>query len=162
MGLLQRIVTTFVFSLLAAVPALAQTSQKASAEDAVRAADAAWLKAYQAKDVDKSVAFLDENASMLAPNTPIATGKAAISKLIAGELALQDSKIRWHPDKAGVAQSGELGYTSGFYDWSFKDKSGKVISDTGKYLTVWKKQADGKWKVLFDTYNSDNPPAFYP
>jgi ketosteroid isomerase-like protein len=162
MGLLHRIVATFVFSFLAAVPALAQTSHKTNAEDAVRAADAAWLKAYEAKDVDKSVAFLDENASMLAPNTPIATGKTAISKLIAGELALQDSKIRWHPDKAGVAQSGELGYTSGFYDWSFKDKSGKIVSDTGKYLTVWKKQPDGKWKVLFDTYNSDNPPAFYP
>ena len=156
------IITTLALLLISSGPALGQASHKANAEDAIRDADAAWLKAYEAKDIDKSVEFLDENASMLAPNTPIATGKAAISKLIAGELALQDSKIRWHPDKAGVAQSGELGYTSGFYDWSFKDKSGKVVSDTGKYLTVWKKQPDGKWKVLFDTYNSDNPPAFYP
>lgn len=159
---LTSIVTTLAFLFISAGPLLGQTSHKANAEDAVRAADAAWLKAYEAKDVDKSVTFLDENASMLAPNTPIATGKTAVAKLIARDLAQLDSKIRWHPDKAGVAQSGELGYTSGFYDWSFKDKSGKVISDTGKYLTVWKKQPDGKWKVLFDTYNSDNPPAYYP
>lgn len=162
MGLPQRIFATFAFLFASALPALAQTSHKPKPEDAIRAADAAWLKAYEAKDVDKSVAFLDKNGSMLAPNTPIATGKTAVAKLIARDLALQDSKIKWHPDKAGVAASGDLGYTSGFYDWSFKDKSGKVISDTGKYLTVWKKQPDGLWKVLFDTYNSDNPPAYYP
>ncbi len=156
----QRGIASLVLLLVSTGTAIGQKSSKA--EDSVRAADAAWLKAYEAKDVDKSVDFLDENASMLAPNTPIATGKTAIAKLIASELALQDSQLRWHPDKAGVARSGELGYTSGIYDWSFKDKSGKVVSDTGKYLTVWKKQPDGKWKVLFDTYNSDNPPAFYP
>ena len=58
-----------------------------------------------------------------------------------------------------VASSGELGYTSGTYDFSIKDASGKTISDKGKYLTVWKKEADGAWKVLFDTYNSDLLPA---
>ncbi len=129
------------------------------AVDAVLAADAAWLKAYDTKDVDKSVAFFDEQGSMLATNAPIATGKKAIAKLIAAGFALQDYKLVWHPDKAGVARSGELGYTSGTYELSFKDASGKTISDKGKYLMVWKKQADGGWKVLFDMSNSDLPPA---
>jgi len=43
-----------------------------------------------------------------------------------------------------------------------KDASGKTISDKGKYLTVWKKEADGDWKVLVDTYNSDLPPIPSP
>ncbi len=129
------------------------------AVDAVQAADAAWLKAYDTKDVDKSVAFFDEQGSMLVPNAPIATGKKAIAKLTASGFALQDYKLTWHPDKAGVARSGDLGYTSGTYEWSFKDASGKAVSDKGKYLIVWKKQADGSWKVLFDMNNSDLPPA---
>ena len=129
------------------------------AVDAVRAADAAWLKVYAAKDVDKSVAFFDEQGSMLVPNSPILTGKDAIAKFIARGFALQDYKITWHPNKAGVARSGELGYTSGTYEMSFKDAVGKTISDKGKYLMVWKKQADGRWKVLFDTSNSDLPPS---
>jgi len=127
--------------------------------DAVRAADAAWLKAYDTKDVDKSVAFFDDQGSMLVPNAPIATGKKAIAKLTASGFALQGYKLTWHPDKAGVARSGDLGYTSGTYEWSFKDASGKAVSDKGKYLIVWKKQADGSWKVLFDMNNSDLPPA---
>jgi len=151
-GLLLLVVTTSA--------ALGQTNSKAV--DAVRAADAAWLEAYDTRDVDKSVAFLDEQGSMLPPNTPMVTGKTAIAKLIASDFALPDFKLAWHPDKAGVADSGELGYTSGTYEVSFKDASGKVVSDTGKYLTMWKKQADGSWKVLLDMYNSDLPPACVP
>jgi ketosteroid isomerase-like protein len=56
-----------------------------------------------------------------------------------------------------VAKSGELGYTSGTYQMTFNDPSGKPISDTGKYVTVWKKQSDGGWKVLLDSFNSDLP-----
>jgi ketosteroid isomerase-like protein len=132
-----------------------QTSGKAA--DAVRAADAEWLTAYTAKDLDKAVAFCDEQGSMLMPHAPIATGKDAIAKLIASHFAIHYSKLTWHPNKVGVARSGELGYTSGTYELSFKDASGKTIADEGKYLIVWKKQADSTWKVLFDMSNSDLP-----
>jgi ketosteroid isomerase-like protein len=133
--------------------ALGQTSK--NAEDGILAADLAWEKVYSAKDLDRSVAFCDEEGSMLAPNTPIATGKAALAKAIAGDFAHGD--LAWHPNKAGVARSGELGYTSGTYEQRFKNASGKTVLDKGKYLTVWKKQADGTWKVLFDMFNSDLP-----
>jgi ketosteroid isomerase-like protein len=139
-------------------PAGATTGQRrANAEDALRAADAAWLKVYAAKDLAKSVAFCDQHASMLVPNAPMATGKRAIAKLIARGFALPDSKLSWHPNRVGVARSGELGYTSGTYKVSFKDASGKTVSDKGKYLMVWKKQSDGAWKVLLDMNNSDLP-----
>jgi len=34
-------------------------------------------------------------------------------------------------------------------------KGGKLTHDKGKYLTVWKKQADGSWKIYRDINNSD-------
>jgi|ERR1022692_1466012 uncharacterized protein (TIGR02246 family) len=132
-----------------------QTSRKAV--DAVRAADAAWLKAYQAKDVEKAAAFFGERGSMLVPNNPILTGKDAVAKFIARSFATQDYKITWRPNKADVARSGELAYTSGTYKLNFRDSSGNAIADKGKYLMVWKKQANGTWKVLFDMSNSDLP-----
>ena len=36
------------------------------------------------------------------------------------------------------------------------------MSDTGKLVEIWKKQADGKWKCIVDTYNSDLPPPQQP
>jgi ketosteroid isomerase-like protein len=41
----------------------------------------------------------------------------------------------------------------------FTDPSGKAASDHGKYVTVWKKQSDGTWKVLLDVFNTDVPLA---
>jgi ketosteroid isomerase-like protein len=133
-------------------------SPRSADEERIMAADAAWLKAYGTRDVAQAVAFCDDAASMMAPYAPIATGKDAIRKLIAAEFTVPDMKLSWHADKAGVARSGELGYTSGTYEVSFSEAPGKPGVDRGKYLTVWKKQADGAWKVLFDIYNSDLPP----
>ena len=126
--------------------------------NALRAADAAWLKAYRAKDLEKAAAFFDEQGCMLVPNSPTLTGKAAIAKFIAKSFKIRDYKITWHPTRADVARSGELGYTSGKYRMTFGNESGKTVSDNGKYLMVWKKQSDGAWKVLFDMSSSDRRP----
>jgi ketosteroid isomerase-like protein len=125
--------------------------------DALRAADEAWMKVFSAKDVEKSVAFCDEQGAVLAPNAPIAEGRPAIAKSFSGFFALPDLKLTWHADKVEVAQSGELGYTSGTYQMTFTAPGGKAVSDKGKYVTVWKKEADGSWKVVLDIFNTDMP-----
>ena len=135
----------------------AQTTS--SAASAIRKADLAWEKVFAAKDLDKSVDFCAADASVLSPNAPIATGHDAISKLFAGFFALPDLKISWRPDKVEAARSGDLGYSRGAYEMTFKGPDGKQMSDKGKYVTVWKKQADGSWKVVNDIFNSDMPEA---
>src|SRR6202046_4651242 len=106
----QRIAATMIFLLAGAAATIGQTNR--SPENAIRAADAAWLKTYVAKDVDEAVAACDDQGSLLEPNTPIATGKKAIRELIAGDFAMKDYKLVWHGDKVGVARSGDLGYTN--------------------------------------------------
>jgi ketosteroid isomerase-like protein len=146
-------VASLVLLFLGAAPG--QTSGKET--DAILAADAAWLRVYQEKDLAKSVAFCDEQGSILAPDAPIATGKNAIAKVIADDFAHEN--ITWHANKVGVARSGDLGYTSGTTEMNLKDASGKTVAYKGKYLTVWKKQEDGSWRVLYDMFNSDLPPT---
>ena len=127
--------------------------------DALLAADAAWLKAYQAKNAAAAAAFYDKDGAMLTPNRPRLTGKDALRKFIAKSFTLQDYDIAWRPNKAEIARSGELGYTSGSYEMSFRPPRGRLFFDKGKYLMIWKKQATGAWKVLFDISNSDLPPT---
>lgn len=141
-----------------AVPSLAQ--KKASSSDrAIRVADQAWLRAFSAKDLSGSLEFCATNAAVLAPNTPAATGKKAIGELFTAFFGFPDFHINWHPTKVGVARSGELGYSTGSYEMSFKDPSGKAVSDHGKYVTIWQRQGSGKWKVIYDIFNSDLPAA---
>ena len=52
-----------------------------------------------------------------------------------------------------MAKSGDMGYLIGTYEMTLKDGS----KDKGKYCEVWKKQADGKWKVSTDMFSSDLP-----
>ena len=140
--------------LIASLQSAAQTKSSA-AENSIREADQQWLKVFAAKDVDKSVAFCVDDASILSPNTPIATGKEAIRNLFSGFFAIPNLKISWQPNRVEVAKSGEPGYTSGSYQMTFNDSAGKEMAETGKYVTVWRKQTNGGWKVVLDIFNSD-------
>jgi ketosteroid isomerase-like protein len=149
---------TALFIALAANSALAQAAQRERTQDgaerALLAADKAWEAVYSAKDLGKSVAACDDQASFLWPNAPIALGKKAIAKAILYDFSTGD--LAWRPNAVGVARSGDLGYTTGVYESKLNGKAGGAV-DNGKYLTLWKREANGGWKVLFDMFNSDRP-----
>ena len=62
------------------------------------------------------------------------------------------------PVHADMATSGDLGYTYGNYVFKSKDKDGKIVASYGKYVSIWKKQKDGSWKVVVDMGNSSPEP----
>ncbi len=155
MRLLQGFISVLaLFSVVTA--ALGQRS--ATPTDDLLAADKALRKAYAEKDLDKTMAFYDEHALMVRPNFYRSGGKAVLEKLISWEFAIPEYKVLWHPKNLGIGRPG-FAYTSGTYELTFKDSSGKTVSDGGQYSTVWKKQADGTWKVLNDFLISDNEDA---
>jgi ketosteroid isomerase-like protein len=93
---------------------------------------------------------------VLGAGVPILTGRAAIRTSLADAFGRSDLSISWRADNAAVASSGDLGYTSGKNRVSFGPKS-KTLPIVGKYVTVWKRQADGTWRVVLDIYNADAP-----
>jgi hypothetical protein len=68
------------------------------------------------------------------------------------------ARLEWAPEVAEIASSGDLGYTSG--PWRLTPEGADKPIAFGHYLTVWKKQADGKWSVLIDHGISHAPAAF--
>ena len=68
----------------------------------------------------------------------------------------KDLKIEWTPREAVVAKGGDLGYTWGYFTASFHDRKGKLVTSYGKYLDVWRRQANGAWQWIADISN-DNP-----
>lgn len=67
-------------------------------------------------------------------------------------------QLTWTPEGARMGPSGDMGFTWGSYEGRSKDRDGTPIVTTGRYMTVWKKQPDGSWKVELDASN-DAPPA---
>jgi ketosteroid isomerase-like protein len=70
----------------------------------------------------------------------------------------EGTSLTWTPVKAEMAASGDLGYTYGNYVYTAKNKEGKLVTNYGKYTSIWKKQKDGPWKVVVDMGNSSPDP----
>jgi len=62
--------------------------------------------------------------------------------------------ISWDPNYAEVAASGDMGYTVGRYEQRSR-VDGVTVMNSGTYLTVWRRQDDGSWKVKADIGNPD-------
>ncbi len=134
---------------------------RAADESAIRDLDAQWSNAAAANDLERTVSYYADDASLLPPNAPIATGKQAIRAAWASMLG-PDVAVSWQVSKVEVARSGDLAYSIGAYQLTMKDPQGKPVTDRGKLVEVWKKQADGKWKTVADIFNSDLPQPAPP
>jgi ketosteroid isomerase-like protein len=114
-----------------------------------------WSKAAVAKDVEKVASYYADNAIAYPPNEPAANGREAAKKVWAAYFAEPTFKISWKATHAEVAKSGDLGFTAGTYEDSFKGPDGKMDSEKGKDVCTWKKQKDGSWKATHDIWNGD-------
>ena len=129
----------------------------AAATEQIRKLDEQWSATAAKNDLEGTLAFYADGAVLLPGNAPIAPDKKAIRELWAGMLG-PNTAVSWKVSKAEVAKSGELGYLYGTYELTIKDpKGGPGVHDAGKLVEIWKKQPDGKWKCIVDTYNSDQP-----
>jgi ketosteroid isomerase-like protein len=138
------------------------TTSRAADASAIRAADEQWSATAAKRDVDGTVAFYAADAVLLAPNAPIAPDRKSIREAWAGLLTPQTA-VSWKVTKVDVARSGDLGYLYGTYSLTVRDpKGGPPVRDVGKMVEIWKKQADGTWKCIVDTFNSDLPAAPAP
>src|SRR5207247_4651726 len=142
-------------SALTVAGTVSAADTKSAIEQALRDLDAKWSAAAGAKDVDKTVSYYAEDAMVMPPNAAAATTKEAIRSAWKEMLTTPGSAISWKATKVEVAKAGDLAYVSGTYEETMTDASGKPVNDRGKYVEIFKKQADGTWKVVADIWNSD-------
>lgn len=115
------------------------------------ALDDEWSKASVSGDVDRVVSFYAPDAVVYPPDAPVAADPATIRSTWAEQLADKSYKTSWKTTHAGVDHN--TGFTSGTYEVTGPDS--KVV-ERGKYLCVWRKGADGKWKSIHDMWNKDS------
>ncbi len=125
--------------------------------------DAQWAAAVASNDAATFASFFASDAILQAPHLPQMSGTDAIRQWIDTSMGFPGFAVTWTATSADVAASGDMGYTLGTFTFHMTMPDGSPIDDHGKYTTIWKKQADGSWKVAVDTFNSDvtlmPPPA---
>jgi len=125
---------------------------------AIKAADTALQRAVADKDLEGIVSFYAEDAVLLPTAEPIVVGKSAIRKEWQHILSIPDFQNQSALTKIDVSSSGDMAYSMGTYLATMLGEDGKPVTEPGKWLSVWKRQADGSWRISADTYNTDIPP----
>jgi ketosteroid isomerase-like protein len=134
-------------------------ARAAANHDALLAADRAFDAATAEKKFDGFSSFLADNVATLRADRPVVSGKAAMQQVWKPLLENKSISLRWQPLSAEISKSKDLGYTVGSYTITQTDEKGSATVGSGKYLTVWRLQKDGSWKVEFYTGVPDTPPA---
>jgi uncharacterized protein (TIGR02246 family) len=118
--------------------------------------NADFMTAFKAKDVGRLSSRYDADGAMMMSNMPAAKGRAAVEqsmKEMFGEMEVKDFKLTTDD----VVVGGDLAVETGRYEMTFTPKGAPEMTDKGKYITVWKRQSDGSWKIFRDIANSDVP-----
>jgi len=125
---------------------------------AVQDVEAAWVKDIAAKDADKVANYFAEDGSFLLANAPVIKGRENIQAVWKQVMADPNFSLTFQSTQAEASKGGDLAYTMGTYSMTTSvPKGNKTVTDKGKYVTVFRKQADGTWKVVADVSNSDLP-----
>ena len=149
-------------SLLVAALTACQPNSPAATDTGIAAESAsirseadAWFKAIAAKDLEKTLSFYTSDAQYLSAGRPAATTPDERRKLWVEDYATPGFSSDEVTTQIEVAGSKDLAYQRGTYVSGMQNAQGQMTKSAGKFLVVWKKQSDGKWKAIIDMDNAD-------
>jgi uncharacterized protein (TIGR02246 family) len=130
------------------------TTDPAAVTNAIKADEKKWNDQFKSKDLEGLLGHYADDAYFVAPGAPAANGTTEIRKLYSDALTDHYFEVSFASDK--IDASGDLAYARGHFSEKYQDrKSLKIVSDSGSFLTVYKKQADGSWKAIEDVAAAD-------
>ena len=115
----------------------------------VKATEAAFAKSMADRDHAAFTSYLSDEAVFFGPNGGT-RGKAAVSAEWKPFFDGPNAPFSWEPGVVEVLDSGTLALSSG----PVHDPSGK---QTATFTSIWRRDADGKWRIIFDKGNAKCP-----
>ena len=136
-------------SLGVLIAGCASTSMMSSndAESYIRSAASRFISAFNAANADAVAGFYTDDAVLLVPNAPISKGNAAIRDAYRAFFGTGHPTLNFAADR--IVQSGDVAYEYGHYTMGMGS-----MNDQGNYVTVWRRQPNGDWKIVEDSINS--------
>jgi ketosteroid isomerase-like protein len=114
-------------------------------------ADAEFARAVAERNRDRFLSFIADVTTFAGGSANELRSKDAVWKEWSEFFLPAGPTLTWTPTKGEVIGAGDIGYTTGRAVLRARGADGKVSERHTQYITVWKKQGDGSWKVIFDT-----------
>lgn len=116
----------------------------------IRETEKAFSDMAQKDGVAKAFETYCANDVVMMRNNKLVKGKDGLKAYFSHQTSSTHFKLSWEPDFVDVSSSGDLGYTYGKYQLTYKDSTGVEVQNTGVFHTVWKRQPDQTWKFVWD------------
>ena len=155
-----------VFGTIAAMAIVAGCAPRAEApapvdlkieEAALMEASRAWARAAASRDAKAITDYWASDAVVMMPGAPTFRGAKEIRAYVDQSLAIPGFRISWEPLEAHVSASGDMGYLVERTEVTMPDASGAPVTEVGRAVTIWRKQANGEWKSVVDITNAGPP-----
>ncbi len=127
----------------AAAPALAEVRQ------AIDKGNAQWIEAWEKADALLLSRLFAEDGILLGRNGKIFKGPQQIFERQKAVMEGAGKGVKSTVTTVDVWLDGETAYETGKYSYKYQEK-GKPVNEEGRYVTVWKRQSDGSWKIIMD------------
>ena len=153
------IVSALAFSVLLALGSSTASSARAQQVDQTAAAtimkaDTDFNQAVADRDLKRFLSFVGDPTTFNGGMSDEIHSRDAVAKDWAPYFEANGPRLAWKPTKGEILGHGDLGYTVGSWERRAVAAGGQITVTRGNYLTVWRKQADGAWRVSFDTGSS--------
>lgn len=137
----------FAIDAAAAEGAVVPEDLLAQARPTIEAANSDWVPAMKRKDAKAIASFYAEDGVLVAPNGKALQGREAVEASYAKGMTPGFKFLA-----GGIVQDGVVLVPGPMiYEWGHADveieRDGKTIHSSGNYLTVWKRNAQGKWEI---------------
>ncbi len=125
----------------------------------ILAQDEAWAAAAAAKDLERTLAYWTDDATLMPPDMPALKGRDAIRQYVAAGFQAPGFSVSWKAQEVDVAGDGAIAYEIASNQFTIADSRGAVHTTHGKGVTVWRKDPDGVWRCVVDVWNTNPEPT---
>ena len=145
-------VLTVIVAFFGAVHAQTNKSldAEAAARKAIDAGNAEWIAGWKAGDADKMASLFDNDGKQFGPKGEVIRGRKAVHDRFAQRFKANGPALDFTITTLEVWLVDDLAWESGNFTGKVQPKGKDVISFSGKYVTIWKHQRDGTWKIWVD------------
>lgn len=138
-----------VASALAGPPAKSAAAVVASAERAISRADNDWISAIKARDAERLAQPYGPDAIFVTRDGKVISGRTAIVEYYRARFAAGQTIESPHIARTNLAHAGDgLIVERGYAGFESLGADGRRTKVQGPYLTVWRRDASGAWKIL--------------
>lgn len=143
------VAATVATSAFAAEPENKSETALAEARKAIDKGNAQWIDAWDRADASLIASLFAEGGILLRRNGKFFKGPKEIFERQKEVMEAAGKGVKATVTTVDLWLDGEIAYETGTYSYKYQEK-GKPVTEEGRYVTIWKRQSDGSWKIITD------------